>query len=96
MKKFKKILFLRILWLVLSVALFTFLVTRQLYGWSMIVLPLMIWCIVRLYAWITRSIKDMERLTDAIRYSDLNISFNPSVKKGLPEELAKKMEGSIE
>ena len=43
----------------------------------------------------TRSVKDMERLIDAIRLDELNISFRPAIKKGLPEKLAGIMEESL-
>ena len=42
-----------------------------------------------------RNVKDMKRLVDAIRFTELNISFRPAVKKGLPEEMAQIMEESI-
>ena len=43
----------------------------------------------------TRSIKDMKRLIDAIRFAELNLSFRPAIKKGLPEDLAEKLEDSL-
>jgi len=54
-----------------------------------------VWSFVIVLRKATRSVKDMKRLIDAIRFAELNISFHSAVRKGLPEELAQIMEESI-
>ena len=43
----------------------------------------------------SRSVRDMKRLIEAVRFNEMNISFRSAVKKGLPEELASIMEDSV-
>jgi nitrogen fixation/metabolism regulation signal transduction histidine kinase len=54
-----------------------------------------IWQFISVLRRTTRSVKDMKRLIEAIRFNEMNISFRPAVRKGLPEELAQIMEESI-
>ena len=54
-----------------------------------------VWCFVDVLHRATRSTKDMKRLIDAIRFAELNLSFRSSLKKGLSEELAEKLEDSL-
>ena len=56
---------------------------------------IVVWLSVGVLRRATRSVKDIKRLIDAIRFTELNISFRPAVKKGLPEELAQMMEESL-
>jgi nitrogen fixation/metabolism regulation signal transduction histidine kinase len=50
---------------------------------------------VRAYLYATRAIADVKRLISAIRYSETNISFEKAIGKGLPGELAREMQTSI-
>jgi nitrogen fixation/metabolism regulation signal transduction histidine kinase len=56
---------------------------------------MMLCCFFSVLRRATRSIKDMKRLIDAIRFDEMNISFRPAIKKGLPEKMAQMMEESI-
>ena len=53
------------------------------------------WQAYYMWRWINRMTKDMKRFIEAIRFNELNISFYPAIKKGLPEELAHTMEESL-
>ena len=48
-----------------------------------------------LFRFVRRSQQDVQRLMNAIRFSETNISFQNSEKKGLPLELSMQMEDSI-
>ena len=48
-----------------------------------------------LFRFVRRSQRDVQRLMNAIRFSETNISFQNSEKKGLPLELSMQMEDSI-
>jgi len=54
-----------------------------------------VWCFVDVLRRATRSVKDMKRLIDGVRFADLNFSFRPAIKKGLPEELARMLDDSL-
>jgi len=95
MTRYKTILALWILAVMLLTVSGSFLIANG-YLWAgiMVYLPA-IWCFVNILRRATRSVKDMKRLINAIRFTELNISFRPAVKKGLPEELAQIMEESL-
>ena len=54
-----------------------------------------IWLFVDLFRRINRTSKDMQRLVEAIRFGEMNISFRPATKKGLPEDMAQMMENAL-
>ena len=69
-----------------------------IYGYFLfaaVVFAVTVWRFVDVMRRATRSVKDMRRLIDAIRFNELNISFYSAVKKGLPEEMAQIMEESV-
>ena len=80
---------------VLSAVAAGVLVTRGYWWFAAAACVVAIWGFVNVLRRATRSVKDMKRLIDAIRFAELNISFRPSVKKGLTEELAQGMEESL-
>jgi len=71
------------------------LVAISYYWFAAGVFIIVIWLFVDVLRRATRSIKDMKRLMSAIRFAELNLSFQPAVKKGLPEELAQAMDNSL-
>jgi len=95
MKKHTVNLALRLSLAVLSAAVAGVLATRGYLWFAAAVFVVTIWQFISVLRRATRSVKDMKRLIDAIRFTELNISFRPAVKKGLPEELAQIMEESI-
>ena len=95
MKKYTYNLALRMLLTVLSAAVAGFLAAREYWWLAAIVGGITMWCFASVLRRATRSIKDIKRLIDAIRFTELNISFHSAVKKGMPEELAVAMEDSI-
>ena len=86
---------LRMLLTVLLAAVAGILVARGYWWLAVVVCVIAIWSFVKVIQRATRSAKDMQRFVDAIRFTELNISFRPAVKKGLPEELAQIMDESI-
>ncbi len=95
MTKYKTILFLKLSTVVILAVAAGILVATSHY-WLLAITGMVLgWCIFDLLRWVNRSSKDMERLIEAIRFSELNISFRPAIKKGLPEELAHAMEESL-
>ena len=73
----------------------SFLVVWEHYWMSAILYLAMVWCFFDLFRRINRTSKDMQRLTEAIRFGELNISFRPAVRKGLPAETAQMMEEAL-
>ncbi len=66
------------------------------YYWlSGMICLVLFWRIFNLWQWMSRNAKDMQRMVDAIRFNELNISFRPAIRKGLSEELAHAMEDSL-
>ena len=65
------------------------------YWFAVAIFVMMVWCFVDVLRRATRCLKDMKRLIAAIRYNELNISFQSAAQKGLPEELAGVMEESL-
>jgi len=94
-KKHTIILALRLSLTMLLAAVTGILAISGYYWLAVIVFIIMVWRFVDVLRRATRSVKDMKRLIDAIRFNELNISFRPAVKKGLPEELAGNMEESL-
>ncbi|MDR0865692.1 MAG: PAS domain-containing sensor histidine kinase [Candidatus Symbiothrix sp.] len=89
-------------WLVriLGVALFSvatgFFLFFQLYRVSILCAAITCVFIYRLFIFQERTVKDMKRLIEAIRFSEFNISFKSFSGKGLAPELIPDMEASIE
>ncbi len=73
----------------------SFLVAYGYYWLAAIVYAASLWCFIDVFCRMSRSAKDMKRLIEAIRFTELNISFHPAIKKGLSGELAKAMEESL-
>lgn len=95
MKKYKRLLFARILLLILLSIAAGLAIGCQIY-W--VVLPLIgavIWSGILLFKFINRTATDIKRLINAIRFSELNISFKGFEDKGLYPELIPEMEKAI-
>ena len=95
MKKYKLTLALRLLLTILSAVVAGILATLGYWWFAAMVFVVTIWNFVNVLRRATRSVKDMKRLIDGIRFNEMNISFHSAVKRGLPEELAQRMEESI-
>jgi len=72
-----------------------FCLSRGWYGPCLVGVLLTVFCIRRLYNFLYRTVKDMKRLTEAIHFSEFNISFKNMTGKGLSPELMPEMEASI-
>ena len=95
MKKYAIHLALRMLLIVLSVVVVGILATSGFYWIAAVVSVIVVWCFVDVLRRATRSVKDMKRLIDAVRFAELNLSFQTAIKKGLPEELAQMLDNSL-
>lgn len=96
MKQYHSKLSFRILWVVLSATAMGFILFFKLYWLSFLCFIFTCWFIYRLFLFQSRTIKDMNRLVEAIRFSEFNISFQHFVEEGLAPELIPKMEKSID
>jgi nitrogen fixation/metabolism regulation signal transduction histidine kinase len=67
----------------------------KLYWLGILGLILTGWFIYRLFLFQSRTVKDMNRLIEAIRFSEFNISFQYFAEKGLVPELIPEMEKAI-
>ena len=95
MKIYTLNLALRLSFTILLAAVTGILAASEYYWLAAVVGCVVAWGFMDVLRRATRSVKDMKRLINAIRFSELNISFSPAVKKGLSEELALIMEESI-
>jgi len=95
MKRYTLHLALRLSLTVLSAAVVGILSFQGYYWFAAMVFTVTVWCFVSVLRRAMRSVKDMKRLINAIRFAEMNISFRTAEKKGLPEELAQIMEESI-
>ena len=95
MKKYALVLALRMLLTMLLAAVAGMLAISGYYWLAAVVCLIMVWRFVDVFRRAMRSVKDMKRLVDAIRFAELNLSFQPSIKKGLPEELAEILDDSL-
>ena len=95
MKKYKIMLTIRMLAAILPVVAGSFLVAWKYYWIGAIMYCITIWLFADLFGRINRASKDMRRLIEAIRFGEMNISFRPATKKGLPEDIAQMMEDAL-
>ena len=95
MKKYNIYLTLRILLVVLFTSAVSILVFSGRYNLSVIAFVLLIWSILYLYKFQKRTIKDMHRFIDAIKFSEANISFRGFEKEGLTTKLSSLMEEAV-
>ena len=95
MKKYALVLALRMLLTMLLAAAAGMLAISGYYWLAAVVCFLMVWSFTDVLRRAMRNIKDMKRLVNAIRFAELNLSFRPSIKKGLPEELAETLDDSL-
>jgi len=91
MKKYTLNLAIKMLLTVLSAVATGVLAARGYWWFAAATCVFTIWLCINVLHKATRSVKNMKRLIDAIRFAELNIA----VKKGLPEELARSMEQSL-
>jgi nitrogen fixation/metabolism regulation signal transduction histidine kinase len=96
MKQYHAKLCFRILWVVLSATAMGFVLFFKLYWLSFLCFIFTCWFIYRLFLFQSRTVKDMNRLVEAIRFSEFNISFQHFAEEGLAPELIPKMEKSID
>lgn len=96
MKNYHFQLLLRIVWVVCSATASGFVLFFKLYGLGILCLVVTYWFTYRLFLFQSRTVKDMNRLIEAIRFSEFNISFQHFAEKGLAPELIPAMEKSID
>ncbi len=95
MTKYNTIWIIRLLTISLLATAGSFCVSYQYYWAGVIIYVAAAWCFVDVFHRTTRTVKGIKRLIEAIRFAELNISFIPAIKKGLPEELAQAMDNSL-
>ncbi|GHT29249.1 sensor histidine kinase [Bacteroidia bacterium] len=95
MKNYKSKLFVKILRVVLFSVATGFFLFFKLYWVSILCALVAAVFIYRLVLFQERTVKDMKRLIDAIRFAEFNISFKNFSDKGLALELIPTMEASI-
>ena len=95
MKRYYLALLFRLILLVLSFLLTGFLLAAQWYATALMAFGVGCWFIYSTFGFLKRTIKDAERLIDAIRFSELNISFRGFTHKGLFPELIPLMESAV-
>jgi nitrogen fixation/metabolism regulation signal transduction histidine kinase len=95
MKNYNFKLFVRIAWVVLFSVAVGFSLCIELYRLSVLCAAVTVIFIYRLYLFQRRTVKDMKRLIDAIRFSELNISFKNFSERGLAPFLIPDMEDAI-
>ena len=95
MKRYQFHWFIRVFWTLLFSASTAVLCYLRLYWFAGVFLLILSWFVYQLFLFQERNTKDMERLTEAIRFSEFNISFQNFVGKGLAPELVPKMEASV-
>lgn len=95
MKKYNFKLFLKIAITVLFSIAFGYLLSKQLYGASVISALVVLWAVRALFSFQKRSTQDIKRLIKAIQFSEFNISFKSFAKHGLSPELIPEMETAI-
>ncbi|MDR3267945.1 MAG: GHKL domain-containing protein [Tannerella sp.] len=93
---YKTKLLLRIGCAILFAALTGCLLSLRLYWAGIVCTFVTAGCVHRLFTFQARTVKDMKRFIEAIRFSEFNISFKHFVKKGLAPELIADMECSID
>lgn len=95
MKNYKSKLLVRILWVALFSVATGFLLSFKFYWVSILCAVVAVVLIYRLFLFQARTVKDMKRLIDAVRFAEFNISFKNFSDKGLAPELIPAMETSI-
>ena len=95
MKKHAIRLALRMLLTILSAMVAGFLAIHGHFWLAVVVGGIMVWGFVDVLRRAMRSVKDMKRLIDAIRFAELNLSFQTAIKKGLSEELTQMLDDSL-
>jgi nitrogen fixation/metabolism regulation signal transduction histidine kinase len=95
MKNYKSKLLVRILWVALFAVATGFFLSFKCYWVSILCALVAAVFIYRLFLFQARTVKDMKRLIDAIRFAEFNISFKNFSDKGLAPELIPNMETSI-
>jgi nitrogen fixation/metabolism regulation signal transduction histidine kinase len=96
MKHYHFKLLCRILWVAFSAAATVIALFFKLYEASVLCFLAVCWSAYRLFLFQSRTVKDMQRLIDAIRFSEFNISFRNFSEKGLAPELIPEMENVID
>ena len=95
MRKFIFHLALRILLTVLSAIVATIFAIYGYFWIAAAVGIISVWRFVDVLRRASRSVRDLKRLIDAIRFAELNLSFQTSIKKGLPEKMAQMLDDSL-
>jgi len=95
MNRYNLALLSRLIALILSFVLAGFLLASHWYYTALMAFGVGCYFSIVTIRFFKRTIKDAERLIDAIHYSELNISFNSFAKKGLFPELIPRMENAI-
>ena len=95
MKRYNLALLSRLIPLIISFITTGYLLAINLYNVAGITFIFGFWFAYSTTAFLKRTIKDTKRLIDAIRYSELNITFRSFAHKGLFPELIPMMENAI-
>jgi nitrogen fixation/metabolism regulation signal transduction histidine kinase len=95
LNKFGFRLALRIFWLTVSVGAVAYCVARGWYAVAGGCAVALVVAIVKLYAFQRRTVRDMQRLIEAIKFSEFNITFKYFSSKGLSPDLVPEMENAV-
>lgn len=96
MKKYRLNLFFRIIWVVVFSAITGCLLSLKMYWLSIVALAFTAFFVYRLFSFQGRTVKDVKRFIEAIRFSEFNISFEGFIPKGLYPEAVPQLENAIE
>lgn len=95
MNRYHRSLLFRIICVVVLTALTSGLILYHYYWIGAGLALCLVYSVYRLFLFQQRTVKDMQRLISAIRFSEFNISFNKNVERGLAPELITEMERSV-
>jgi nitrogen fixation/metabolism regulation signal transduction histidine kinase len=95
MKRYYLALLSRLVPLILSLLMAGYMLAIQWYGTALTAFGIGCWLSYLLIRFLKRTVKDTKRLIEAIRFSELNISFRNFANKGLFPELIPAMEDAV-
>lgn len=96
MKKYRLNLLFRIIWVVVFSAATGYLLSLKMYWLSIVGLAFTVYFVYRLFSFQGRTVKDVKRFIEAIRFSEFNISFEGFIPKGLYPQVVPQLENAIE
>jgi len=95
MKRYNFELFKRLIPLIISLIITGFLIAIHWYDLAVIIFGMGCWLIYATINFLKRTIKDAQRLVNAIQFSEFNITFRNFANKGLFPELIPQMEKAL-